>query len=401
MSSIEKKILEWIENNIIIVAFAAVSVIGLIIRWMAMEYISGDYTEYLLPWYETLQQNGGIKGLGEQVGNYNMLYQLLVAIMTYIPIEPLYAYKIQSIIFDYFLAIIVMLFVRDLSEKDKEVRGIIAYAIVIMSPIVFMDSAVWAQSDAIYSFFVIASLYFLFREKYIPAFILLGIALSLKLQAGFILPFYLFLYFYKKQFSILHFFILPGVMCITSLPNVMMGRNILDVFTNYLEQTSYYEQIARNYPSFWLIFCSEDLGDSYGMVKNIAIMFTLAVLGIMMVCFIAGRISMNKKNQLYIAFLLTYACVLFVPSMHERYGYVYDILAIIIAVINLRTIPSIVVLNLISLTTYGKYLFGNVYNIKLFSTINFISFVVYVMILMADMKCRKSKQIKISEPGSE
>lgn len=134
-----------------------------------------------------------------------MLYQFLVSIMTYIPIEPLYAYKIQSVIFDYLLAGTVMLIVRDLSVKNKAENGLAAYATVILSPIVFMDSDMWAQSDAIYAFFVIASLYCILKEKYIPSFVLLGIALSLKLQAGFILPFYAFIYFYKKRFSILYF----------------------------------------------------------------------------------------------------------------------------------------------------------------------------------------------------
>lgn len=44
MSYIEKKILDWIESNIIMVAFAAVSILGLIIRFLSKDYISGDYT---------------------------------------------------------------------------------------------------------------------------------------------------------------------------------------------------------------------------------------------------------------------------------------------------------------------------------------------------------------------
>lgn len=176
------------------------------------------------------------------------------------------------------------------------------------------------------------------------------------------------------------------MMCVTSIPNVIMGRNVLDVFRNYLEQTPYYEQIARNYPSFWLIFCNEDLGDSYEIAKNIAIIFTLSVLGMMMLYFIVNKIEMSKKHQLYIAFLLTYACVLFVPGMHERYGFSYDILAIIVVVMNLKTIPLWGLLNLISLTTYGKYLFGNVYNVKIFAIINVANFVLYLIVLVKDMK---------------
>lgn len=46
------------------------------------------------------------------------------------------------------------------------------------------------------------------------------------------------------------------------------------------------------------------------------------------------------------------------PSMHERYGYLYEVLAIILAILIPKTIPLCAGLLAISINTYGIYLFG-------------------------------------------
>ena len=66
--------------------------------------------------------------------------------------------------------------------------------------------------------------------------------------------------------------------------------------------------------------------------------------------------------MLYCAFILAYTCVFFLPKMHERYGYLYEILAILIAFVDRKTIIPCVVLNMVSLITYSLYLYGVSYD---------------------------------------
>ena len=53
--------------------------------------------------------------LDAQVGNYGLLYQTIIALMTYLPIQFEYSYKIFSIFFDYALAIVSALMVKEYS----------------------------------------------------------------------------------------------------------------------------------------------------------------------------------------------------------------------------------------------------------------------------------------------
>ena len=84
MLKAERKILEWVEKNLWIIAIVAITIAGLAIRFVLRDFVSPDSESFLIPWYNIIKEDGGIHGLYRQVGNYNMLYQLLIALMTYL-----------------------------------------------------------------------------------------------------------------------------------------------------------------------------------------------------------------------------------------------------------------------------------------------------------------------------
>lgn len=382
MFKFEKKVLEWIETHILLVCVIGVTLLGLCIRYSLRNALNWDSKGCLLPWYETIRENGGLSGLKEQVGNYNVLYQFLIALMTYIPINPLYAYKILSCIFDFLLAAGVGYMVYDLSSDGRGKKAVLAYTLVVCSPIVYLNSASWAQCDAIYTFFMIASLIFLFRERFIPAFLLLGLAFAFKLQAVFLLPFFLFYYFVKKKYTVLYFGLIPVMMFVTGIPALIMGRNIGDILVVYLDQTDYFKVMANNAPSIWALFAGSGSGECYESMKYSAIGLTIAVLGCLMAAWVIKRVRMSRANMVFMAFLLSYTCVLFLPAMHERYGYFYEILAIIIVFLEKKTIPLAVSLAGISLVTYGSFLFDREISLSVLAAVNLVVYTAYVFILM-------------------
>lgn len=376
MFSFEKKALEFIQRHIVIFILALGFLAGIFLRLSARNFVSEDAYNYLLNWYDEIKAAGGLKALGSQVGNYNVLYQLIIALFTYIPIPALFAYKGLSIVFDLALACLAGYIVY--TESDKEAhKGAVAFLLVWLSPVVLLNSSFWAQCDSIYCFFVILSLYLLYKEKNIASFIILGVALSFKLQTMFILPFFLFYYFYKKSFSILNFLIVPAVMWLSSLPAIIAGRGLFTAFTIYSNQTDDYGCLVMNYPSFLLTMTYDYQQTHYSMVKTIALIITLSVLAGWMIYMLGKKKELDGKLYLSLAMLLTYTTVFFLPCMHDRYGYVYEILAILLIFKNRKTIIPCILLQIISIVTYSNFLFHVSLSLEVMAAFNLVVYGLY------------------------
>ena len=119
MNKYEKKIIDWLEKYSIELGIIAVFILGLAVRWAVRNYVSDDATIFLLRWYDIVKENGGIKSLRQQVGDYTILYQFFIALFTYLPVESLFNYKILSGIFDVFLVGICGLLVWKITDKDR------------------------------------------------------------------------------------------------------------------------------------------------------------------------------------------------------------------------------------------------------------------------------------------
>lgn len=55
--------------------------------------------------------------------------------------------------------------------------------------------------------------------------------------------------------------------------------------------------------------------------------------------------NINKEQILQLAFIFVYIAVLTMPHMHERYGYLYEIFAIMLALLYKRTIIPVLYYN--------------------------------------------------------
>jgi Gpi18-like mannosyltransferase len=378
--SVESKLLGFIEKHVVVIAFFVISAAAMLIRALLFDHLSIDAYNFLIPWYDALSEKG-FAGLSQPVGNYNILYQTIIALFTYLPIKALHAYKLFSCLFDFLTAGLVAYVVYKSFTNRPKLKALIAYTAVLFSPIVFLNSACWAQCDVIYTFFCIFSVYHIYQEKYVSSLILFGVALTFKLQAIFILPFLLFVYIYKKRFSILYFLIIPAVMVVLSLPGLIMGRGFSEIFTIYLNQSSQYQSMSMNYPSFWLLFKTEGLDSFYKEFSTVAILLTFAALLTLMIVWLKKKVSFSIENVLIMAFLVSYTCVLFLPSMHERYGFIYEILGLMLAFWFVKTIPLLVLMYLTSFATYSNYLFQLTTDSTTLCVINTLVYLAYVIYL--------------------
>lgn len=101
----EKEIRDIMISQIDLLFITGVLLFAVWVRWSGLNLLSGDYRGFLEPWFFQIRANGGLAGLKEQIGDYNLAYQTVIAILTYFPVQtPLYLYKGFSILFDLVLA---------------------------------------------------------------------------------------------------------------------------------------------------------------------------------------------------------------------------------------------------------------------------------------------------------
>lgn len=184
-----------------------------------------------LGWFNQIKENGGIFALKENIGDYNISYLFILALLTYIPVNSLISIKFFSIIFDFALAILATNLVKKYRKIEK-FKEIICYAIFLFLPTVWLNSAVWAQCDAVYTSFILLSFIFLFNKKYKLSFLFLGIAFAFKLQTIFVLPIFIIVWIMRREFPLYYFLIVPIICVISCLPAVMVRKRFRRLLKN-------------------------------------------------------------------------------------------------------------------------------------------------------------------------
>lgn len=358
MTKVERNIFDFIQKHILAIAFTVVTVLGIVLRFCGIDYESGDYISFLRPWWNQIAQ-AGIDGLKTQVGNYNIPYQILICLFTQLGFAPLISYKGLSIVFDFVLAISSAFLVENFCEKRVQLKSFITYTAVFCSLPVILNSGFWGQCDSIYVSFILLAILCIRKERHIASFVMLGIAFAFKLQFIFILPLFLFYYILSRKVSILHFLIIPAVNIVMCLPAIFMGRNFLDTFTIYLEQTDYGKLIQMNFPNIYAFMCEGSNPENYYLLKTFSIVLTFIILGAALVLMICKKVDLRETESFLLTSIWTvFTCVMFLSSMHERYSYLLDILLIIYMMVTQKRVWLVVACNLISLTGYCSYLFA-------------------------------------------
>lgn len=376
-----------------------VSIIELLLRYSLRNYVTGDYTIFLQSWFKTIKHAGGIVALKSQVGDYNILYQFVISLFTYIPIRNLYLYKFLSTIFDFLMAISASyLTVRLMNTSEDEKKKIFAltYAMVLSLPTVFLNSGLWAQCDSIYTTFILLSLLMLIKEKYVYSFISLGVAFAFKFQTIFIIPFFLFIWLIKKRIYIWHFLIVILTFWLSGLPAYIFGRDLLAPFKIYLNQTHTYNYLFMNYYNFsGLIGAKGNTPQNFYQLSKAFILITMLVLiiGYMYLLYID---KFSDFNLIGIATWTIYTCVVFLPAIHERYAYPVDILLLIMAIVNRKYLIVAIPELINSFLSYERYLFMNNSNIVILSYIAVIIYLMFTVMLFLNCKHRVSKDSLIT-----
>lgn len=382
MSRAEQDILNYIKKNSVALFLIIITFLAALVRFRARHFLSVDMQIYLLPWYDEIKAGGGLAMLGGQVGNYNIAYQFIIALATYMEgIDPVFLYKGCSILFDFLLAAVTGAVVYELREEKGYMLPALAYGVVLFFPTVLFNSSFWGQCDAIYTFFVMLALYMLLRDKEKAAFAALGIAVAFKMQAMFILPFFIIYYVIEKRYSILYGLISLATFYIMALPGVLSGRSVWAPFQIYLEQKGVWTNLFVNFPSFLVVFGSTD--EAYEYISKVIFIMIISVLGMGLFYLMNKDISLHRTKYFVLAAAWSvWTCVLFLPEMHERYGYMLDILLILVLFLESRYAAAVLPALMTGIVTYSYYLFYSGYNLAGWSIAYTAAYFLYSYLLL-------------------
>lgn len=367
---LENKLIDAVDKHRHVLLLALLFVIGLAIRWAGRYFVSEDMTNSLLPWFHIIKDQGGLPALSEQVGNYGLLYQTLISLMTYLSIPAFMQYKLLSSVFDVALAAMAGIIyceerLRGLTEKPEDgdkafaskvrLESWLFAAAVWVLPTVMLNSSYWGQCDSMYGFFCLATLYMLRRDSFLNAFIFLGLAFSCKLQTVFIVPIIGVYYLLSKRFSLLWVLLSVVVMWLTGIVAFAYGRSLLDPILIYSDQVGHYQQLYMNFPSVWML-----VGNDYWSLRWFAVLFTIIVLATGLWYCLNHKSTVLSRERFYtVAVWFMWSMLLFLPSMHDRYGYILDIVLLMLGCLDRRYLKYAFVTLFLSLFCYGIYLFGD------------------------------------------
>lgn len=325
------------------------------VRMCYIDARSGDYNSFLQHWAEFFRENGGLRAIGEPIGDYNLPYLYLLALISYLPFDDLHMIKLMSVVCDVLLAFYAMRLTALVAKNDK--APLAAFLVVLCLPTVFLNSSWWAQCDSIYATFALAALYYGLKHRPVLAVLMGTLSFAFKLQAIFILPIFAVLLM-RGDIKWRHVPLFPAFYALLVLPAVIAGRPPLDALLIYAQQTGEYSShITLNAPTLGTVF--KQLEDTSGASAFMIILAFVYLAALLLVAWTRHRRGpLDDRGILLLTLAMAVGIPFLLPSMHERYFYLAEILSVVCAAGGLISFVIPTLVQAASMICYDAYITG-------------------------------------------
>ena len=316
-----------------VLLFAALLVwVALWIRLYAFDFSSPDYESFLAPWVEKFRVYGPIKGFRQDFSDYNMPYLYILSLISRFDCSDLYLIKIVSVAFDLLLAVAAALCAG--AHGGGRMTRLAAMALALLVPTVWLNSAMWGQCDSLYVSLLLLAYWAALSRKPGLSLCLAGLAFSFKLQTIFFLPVYALLWM-TGRVKFRHFLLFPATYAASIVPALLFGKPLGDILGVYVQQVDQYSgYLNLNSPSAFGLLPS-GVDDAFFFRVGILAAFTLVV-SILVYGWIRRKV-LTGAQLLTLTYLLCAGIPFFLPSMHDRYFYLADQTALLLAL----TLPGL------------------------------------------------------------
>jgi Gpi18-like mannosyltransferase len=329
-------------------------VAAIVVRLLFVNFESGDYLQFLHPWYLFIQAHGAFHAFGTRFFNYSPLYLHLLSLTTALPIRDLYVIKTWSILADFIGAYFAYRIVQ--RSYPRSPRPAICSVAVLLIPTVVLNSAAWGQCDMMICALVLGAFYYLLEQRYHLSFILLGVAMALKPQAFFVLPVFA-LCWWRGQFALGFFAYLPGVYLLTIVPSYLAGRHLKELLLIYYgNATGHY--LVANIPNLFALLPSAM--DHFVFWNRAGLLLAAAAIAATFLVVHRRTRGRALSDEFMVRLLLfsALAAPFFLPQMHDRYYFLADVIAVLYCFFAPSHVLVPLAIVTASLLAYLDYLFG-------------------------------------------
>ena len=299
----------------------ALCALAMLARVSFIERSSGDYDIYLADWLVRLAAGSFGEGMKANIGEYNVLYQYILFVITRLGVPALYAVKAVSFAGDAFLA-------GACAKLAGKKGALTAFGAALLLPTLVLNGGMFAQCDSLYAACALWGLALALEERPAGAAACFALSLSFKLQSMFILPVVIVLWAGRKlrvREALIFVFTLLAVM----LPALLGGKSLGSIIGIYTAQTGLYTGLNYNAANFFGLM--ETTGLDVYAYGNFAMALAFGVCALLVLHGVRHAQEMDGEAYVRLALLLVLMIVFMLPRMHERYFYMAVPLSIALA----------------------------------------------------------------------
>lgn len=299
----------------------ALCAMAMLARVSFIERSSGDYDIYLADWIARFAAGSFSEGMQANVGEYNVLYQYILFVITRLGVPALYAVKAVSFIGDAFLAGAV-------AKLAGRKNAAAAFGAALLLPTLVLNAGMFAQCDSQYAACALWGLALALEDRPMGSAVCFALSLCFKLQSVFILPIIVVLWA-ARRLSVREALIFVLTLFAVMLPALLGGKSIGDIIGIYTAQTGLYTGLNYNAASFYGLM--ETTGLDVYAYGNFSMALALGACALLLVWDLGRVEEMEEDGFVRLALLLVLVIVFLLPRMHERYFYMAVPLSIALA----------------------------------------------------------------------
>lgn len=331
---------------------------------------NADMQGSFIPWQTYLIKHGRWRALRQPFSPYFPAYFELTTLTSYLDgwLFRVSQIKLVSLCFDLTAAALAYLIVGVLRRQSatpftSRRPQLLAVLAILAGPTVILNGAVWGQTDIVYTSFLLASVLAILCRHGGLSILLFGFALAFKLQAIFLLPFFVAMLL-ARRLRIVHFAFLPVGWLLSVVPVLLEGGDARAFLMLPFVQTGEFRSLAINVANPWEIGLLLRMHYRLGMALGLAIS---SLCGVLLIYWGVRKCARTSAGILYLAAANLLVMPYVLPKMHDRYFFPAEVFLSIAACFETSLILPTALILASSLISYSNYFLSDMRRTMVYS----------------------------------